>query len=122
VKRKGILEHYSSKRREMTMSPYCSGFLKLEEPGQELKDMVKAIYSMGLGVACFASIPPLYAGSRHVEPDAVQHKGDKVDKEFYTAKDRLAAIQAATIYLPRPVKRRLAFAPMGRVRSQSKEL
>jgi hypothetical protein len=104
------------------MSPYCSGFLKMEEPGQEPKDMVKAIYSMGLGVACFASIAPLYAGSRHVEPGAVQDKGDKVDKEFYTAKDRLAAIQAATIYLPGRVRRRLAFASMGRVRTQSKEL
>ena len=105
------------------MSPYCSGFLKMGESGQEPKDMVKAIYSMGLGVACFASIAPLYAGSRHVEPGAVQDKGDKVDKEFYTAaKDRQAAIQAATIDLPRPVIRRLAFAPMGRVRSQSKGL
>jgi hypothetical protein len=106
----------------MTMSPHCSGFLKKEEPGQERKDMVKAIYSMGLGVACFASIAPLYAGSRRVEPEAAQDKGDKVDKDFYTAKDRLAAIQAATICLPRPVRRRLAFAPMGRVRNQSKEL
>ena len=102
------------------MSPYCSGFLKKEEPGQERKDMVKAIYSMELGVTCFASTAPLYAGSKHVEPDAAQGKGDKVDKEFYAAKDRLAAIQAATIYVPRPVRRRLAFAPMGRVRNQSK--
>jgi hypothetical protein len=31
-------------------------------------------------------------------------KADKVDKEFYTAKDRLTAIQAATIYVPRPVR------------------
>ena len=54
------------------MSPYCSGFLRMEEPGQEPKDMVKAIYSTGLGVACFASIAPLYTGSRHVEPDAAQ--------------------------------------------------
>jgi len=104
------------------MSPYCSGFLKMEESGQEPKDMVKAIYSTGLGVACFASIAPLYAGSRHVEPDAAQDKGDKVDKEFYTAKDRLAALQVATIDFPRAVRRRLAFAPMGRVRSQSKGL
>ena len=104
------------------MRPYCSDFRKMEESGQEPKDMVKAIYSMGLGVACFASIAPLFAGSRHVEPDAAQDKGDKVDKEFYTAKDRLAALQAATIYLPRPVRRRLGFAPIGRVRSQSKEL
>ena len=72
MKRKGILEHYSSKRREMTMSSYCSGFLKMGESGQEPKDIVKAIYSMGLGVACFASIAPLYTGSRHVEPDAAQ--------------------------------------------------
>ena len=104
------------------MSSYCSGFLKMGESGQEPKDMVKAIYSMGLGVACFASIAPLYAGLRHVEPDAAQDKGDKVDKEFYAAKDRLAALQAATIDLPRPVRRRLAFAPMGRVHSQSKGL
>ena len=95
------------------MCPFCSGFLKNEEPGHERKDMVKAIYSMRLGVPCFASIAPLYAGSRHVEPDTVQ---DKVDKAFCTAKDRLAAIQAATIYVPRPVRRRLAFAPAGRVR------
>ena len=101
------------------MSSYCSGFLKMGESGQEPKDTVKAIYSMGLGVACFASIAPLYAGSRHVEPDTVQ---DKVDKAFCTAKDRLAAIQAATIYLPGRVRRRLAFARMGRVRTQSKEL
>jgi len=56
----------------MTMRPYCSGFLKMEESGQEPKDMVKAIYSMRLGVACFASIAPLYTGSRHVEPDAAE--------------------------------------------------
>jgi hypothetical protein len=103
----------------MKMRPYCSGFLKMEESGQEPKDMVKAIYSMGLGVACFASIAPLYAGSTHVEPDGAQNRGDKVDKEFYTTKHRLAGIQAATIYLPRPVRHRLAFAPMGRVRSRS---
>ena len=54
------------------MRPYCSGFLKMEESGQEPKDMVKAIYSMRLGVACFASIAPLYTGSRHVEPDAAE--------------------------------------------------
>ena len=54
------------------MSSYCSGFLKMGESGQEPKDTVKAIYSMGLGVACFASIAPLYTGSRHVEPDAAQ--------------------------------------------------
>src|SRR5262249_43516003 len=106
----------------MKMRPYCSGFLKMEESGQEPKDMVKAIYSTGLGVACFASIAPLYAGSRHVEPDAAQDKGDKVDKEFYTAKDRLAGLRVATIDFLRAVRRRLAFAPMGRVRSQSKGL
>ena len=104
------------------MSPHCSGFPKKEKPRPERKGVAKVIFSMMLAVACSASVALLYAGSKRAEQDAAQDKGDKVDKDFYIAKDRLAAIQAATICLPRPVRRRLAFAPMGRVRNQSKEL
>ena len=85
------------------MSPHCSGFPKKEKPRPERKGMAKVIFSMMLGVACSASVALLYAGSKRAEQDAAQDKGDKVDKEFYTAKDRLAAIQAATIYVPRAV-------------------
>ena len=85
------------------MSPHCSGFPKKEEPGQERKGTAKVILSMMVGVACFVSIALLYAGSKRAGQDAAQDKGDKVDKEFYTAKDRLAEIQVATIYVPRPV-------------------
>jgi hypothetical protein len=87
----------------MTMSPHCSGFPKKEKSGQERKGMAKVILSMMVGVACFGSIALLYAGSKRAGQDAAQDKGEKVDKEFYTAKDRLAAIQVATIYVPRPV-------------------
>jgi hypothetical protein len=87
----------------MTMSPHCPSIPKNEEPGQDRKVIAKVILGTALGVATLASIALPNAYSTRNEQDAAQSKGGKPDKEFYTAKDRLAAIQASTIYVPRAV-------------------
>jgi hypothetical protein len=90
-------------RREMTMSPHCSGFPKKEDPGQVGNDSRKAVARVALGLVLLLPIILMKAYPKNATQDSGQGKVQKVDKEFYTAKDRLAAIQASTIYVTRAV-------------------
>jgi hypothetical protein len=81
------------------MTPQCLNFLKQEQPASGHKHSMKVILSMVL----LAPIILLNAHPRRAEQGGEQDKGQKVDKEFYTGKDRLAAIQASTIYAPTAV-------------------
>ncbi len=86
------------------MCPHCLQFHGNKEKGPERRVKARTVLSVMLGMACISPMALLTAcPNKAPQQDSGQTKSDKVDKEFYTPKDRLAAIQAATIYVPRAV-------------------
>ncbi len=93
------------------MSPHCSSNQKDERRKRTSEGVAKAVLSVVAGMALIAPITLLTACPSKAPQEMAQkqdagkgkEKEDKADKEFYTPKDRLAAIQAATIYVPRAV-------------------
>ena len=85
------------------MSPHCSSTRRNKTQGTQRGGTARTILGAVLGIAAIAPLALLTACPRKAPQDTAQPKEDKVDKKFYTPKDRLAAIQAAKIYVPRAV-------------------
>jgi hypothetical protein len=84
------------------MSPHFSD-LPQDAAGPKRPGIAKIIIGVVLGVGCLAPVALVNAGWRGAGQEPAQATGQKADKEFKTESERLAAIQAATIYVPRPV-------------------
>ena len=64
---------------------------------------ISKILALFLPLLLLTAVGTCRAQNPATSSDQKADKADKVDKEFYTPKDRLAAIQAATIFAPKTV-------------------